>query len=273
MRRKIPDALIFAAAIAVATITSFARPALVNEKQSVPVFPGQNRLSLLWTNQGSERIDAEIKGRVFRESSALAMRLPIEVKGRLQLLPNQAALMQVSFEVPDFRTKSLLLIRWEDASQVIGKTELTVYSRDVLHELEMIVGEKGIGIAGVDERFKAAFRRADVRFEEFEEGAISAFAGAILILTECPNTAAIAAAKRGVVVICVVQPGEEDVFRPNFFAIRYGRGVVVLAQGDLLANFDTNPESQLRLVQICRMATKPGRPELPMILRKDSNED
>jgi hypothetical protein len=271
--RKIPMALFLAWMIGVGPIPSFAGPVLLNEKHRLPVFPGRNWFSLMWTNQGSERIDSEIKGRVFQESSQMAMLLPIEVKGRLQLLPNQTAFMPVSFEAPDLRTKSFFLIRWQDASQVIGTTELAVYSRDILHELETIAGEKGLGVAGSNDGFKAALRSANVRFEELDRGATSSFAGGILILTQCPNKAAIAAAKRGVVVICVVEREEEDVLRPNFFAVPYGHGLVVLVQRDLLENFDTNPESQLRFIQICRMATKPGRPELPMIPRKDSDED
>jgi len=38
-------------------------------------------------------------------------------------------------------------------------------------------------------------------------------------------------------------------------------------------NFAENAMSQLRLIEICRTATNPGRPGLPIIFSKDQNED
>jgi hypothetical protein len=261
------------AAFAFVEATASAKPALVEQKKPTAVFPGRNQLTLTWTNLDSEQFDAEITGKVFQESSKLAMPLPVEVKTRLQLLPNQTALAQVAVDVPELREKSSLLIRWQDASQVIGKTELTVYSRNMLHELETLAGDKGIGVESSDANFKAAFKNARVKFEDIDKAEIHSFDGRILIATDCPKKTALSIAKRGIVVISIVQPEANDPLKPNFFAIPNGRGVVVLVQGDFIENFDMNPESQLRLIQICRMATKPGHPELPVIFSKEQNEN
>src|SRR4051794_2278002 len=151
MRSKIPVLCSLVLAIAIADASSSAKPALVEEKRPRAVFPGHNQFTLTWTNQGAEQIDREIKGKVFQKSSKLAMALPIELKSRLQLLPNQAVLMPVSIDVPELRENASLLIQWHDGARVIGKTELAVHSRGILHELATIAGEKAIGIATSDE--------------------------------------------------------------------------------------------------------------------------
>src|ERR1041385_9126506 len=103
MRSKIPVLCSSVFVIAMAAVSSLAKPMLIEEKKPRAVFPGQNQLMLMWTNQGAEQIDHEIKGKVFQKSSKLAMPLPIELKSRLQLLPNQAALTPVSIDVPELR--------------------------------------------------------------------------------------------------------------------------------------------------------------------------
>ena len=150
MMRRFSVVLALGIGLTFAKITP-ARPVLLNGKQQIAMFPGSNRFTLAWTNQGSDRIDVEIKGRAFQETSALAIELPMEIKCRLQLLPNQAALMPVSANIPELRDKIVLLVRWEDGSQIIGKTEMTLYSRAFLHELELIAGDTGIGIGSTDQ--------------------------------------------------------------------------------------------------------------------------
>jgi hypothetical protein len=273
MRRKLSVVLILVTAITFTKMPTLARPALLPEKERIGVFPGPNRLKLAWTNQGLDRIDIEIKGRVFQESSTLAMELPIEIRGRLQLLPNQTAWMLLSAEIPDLRDKSLLLVRWEDGSRVLGKTELIVYSRDILHEFESMAGEKGLGVRSSDEEFKSAFAKAKVRFQDVADP--ERFDGQILITSDGSKGSFASLARRGIIVICVLAAAGADdhVLRPNFFAIPYGDGAVVFVRQEFIANFDTEARSQCRLVQICGMATQPGRPNLPVIFQKDFNEN
>jgi hypothetical protein len=270
--------VVFAQAI-IAPITSLGQPSIVAPEKLPAFFPGANSLTLIWTNRGPEQIEMEIKGAFFQTSSKLALRLPVEIVEKLRLLLNQAALMPIRIDVPEVRAKTLFVIRWQDVSaKALGKTELNVYPREMLRELETMAGDTALGIFNLDAKFETGFRKSKVKIERLEQDGIGGYAGKLLIAggeqaQDSSRETLIALARRGVVIVCIVAHNDDETLRPNFFARAYGTGVVVFVQEMFLDHFDTNPESQLRLVEICRMATKPGVPELPMIFQKTHNEN
>ena len=276
MKLKLATIIVVFAQAIIAPITTVGQLSIVAPKKLPALFPGANSLTPMWTNRGPEQVEMEIKGALFQAGSKLALQLPLEIVEKLRLLPNQAALMPINFEVPEVRAKTLFVIQWQDPSaKALGKTELKVYPSDLLRELELMAGDTALGIFNLDAKFETGFRNSKVKSERLEQDGIGGYAGKLLIAggeqaQDSSRETLIAVARRGAVVVCIVAHSDDEILRPNFSARAYGAGVVVFVQETFLDHFDTNPESQLRLVEICRMAMKPGTPELPMILQKNS---
>jgi hypothetical protein len=65
-------------------------------------------------------------------------------------------------------------------------------------------------------------------------------------------------ALKGAAVVWLIPPGSfRESFKPSFWILREGPGAIVLAQSALVANLSENPESQLTLVKLSRLATHP----------------
>jgi hypothetical protein len=250
----------------------FGQAALFPNQKLRGVFPGTNQFTLLWTNKGAERIDLDLIGKVFQTGGNIAIVLPIEIKTKLQLFPNQTALVPASLVAPDVRGKTKLLIQWQAASEVIGNTEVVVFPRDLLHELELLAGETPIAVVTSDETIKNAFKVAKAKFDALEKADAADYKGKLMIVKdaslsiEALRKTLAPVATRGAVVVCII-PSSDDTtpLRPTFFATEYGRSVMVFVQEQFVENFDINPESQSRLVEICKLAIKPDRRGLPMI--------
>jgi hypothetical protein len=275
MNLKLAIFILGFAAADVATVIGEA--ALVPSKIIASFFPGQNRLLLTWTNKSAVEITTEVDGTIFAASSKLAVPLPIHLKEKLRLLPNQAALMPVTIDLPEVRGKTLFVIRWQDsAKKPIGNTELHVYPRDILKQLG-----SSIGVISEDESFKNAFTKANLKFEEIQRDQLHDFRGQLLIVNGFPAATdaefkaeiELAAWRRIVVVWITPDMQQDSALQPNFFLTPFGSGAVVFVQNQFVESFAENAASQLRLVQICRAATSPGRPGLPIIFSKDQNED
>jgi hypothetical protein len=240
-------------------VTLLGQPSLVPDKQIPAMFPGENKLMLIWTNNGPDQIGVEIKANVFQAASDLALRLPIQIVKHLQLLPNQAALMPVSIDTPDVRTKTRLVVQWQQGAKIIGTNQVVIYPPDILRELEQISSDKPIGLASEDEGFSRAFMKAKINFESVQKEQIDSYTGNLLIVNNpafligAPKKALISAARRSVAVISIIgNTGENRVLQPNLFGARYGRVVVVFIRDNTLENFENNPESQMCLIDACR---------------------
>jgi hypothetical protein len=84
----------------------------------------------------------------------------------------------------------------------------------------------------------------------------------------------VSVARRGIAVVWITpNPQKHSVLQPNFFLKPYDSGAIVFVQQQFVENFAENATSQWRLIEICRAATKPGRPGLPIIFSKDQNEN
>lgn len=265
--RIIPFAL-----VALCIPVALGQAELVPNQKVRDVFAGPNELTLLWTNKGTEQINVELIGKVFQAGGNIAIVLPLEIKTKLQLFPNQTALVPASIVAPDVRGKTTLLVQWHAGSEVIGTTELTVFPRDILHELELLAGETPMAVVTCDDIFRNAFKIAKAKFHALERNDAGDYKGKLMIVKDASlsieslHTTLSPAAVRGATVVCILPDGDEKTpLRPTFFATQHGRGVIVFVQDQFIENFDINPESQSRLADICRLATKPGRTGLPII--------
>src|SRR5687768_346674 len=274
MNLKLAIFILGFAAADVATVVGEA--ALVPPKAIPSFFPGQNRLLLTWTNKSAVEITTEADGTIFAASSTLAVPLPIHLKEKLRLLPKQAALMPVTIDLPEVRGKTLFVIRWQDsAKKPIGNLDLNVYPRDILQQLG-----SSVGVISENESFKNAFTSANLKFEEIQPDQLHEFRRHLLIINGFSAAANAfkaeieAAARRGIVIVWITPDTKQDsAVQPNFFMTPFGSGAIVFVQEQFVQNFAENAASQLRVVEICRAATSPGRPGLPIIFSKDQNED
>lgn len=266
-RNIIPFAL-----VALCVPVVFGQAALVPNQKSPALFPGPNQFTMVWTNKGPEQIDIELVGKIFQFGGAIAVVLPLEIKTKLQLFPNQTALVPASFNAPEVRGKTTLLIQWHAASEIIGKTELVVFPRDFLHELELLAGETPLALVTSDETLKTAFKTAKTKFDALEKNELADYKGKVVIFKDpamrpdALNRTLIPVATRGATVVSIIPTADDNtVPRPAYFATPQGRGIIIFVQEQFIENFDSNPESQSRLVELFKMAAKPGRPGLPII--------
>jgi hypothetical protein len=264
-------------ALACAPIFGLSHLAVVEPANAPAIFPGKNQLAIAWTNCAAERVSVEVKGRWFQMSSALGMPLPLEVTQKIEIAPNQTALKPITIDAPEVRARSSFLIQWRDADdQGLGTTKMTVYPRDILRELESIAGGQPPGVVDGRGMFLRAFKAAKIEAHEMRPQETGGFRGKLLIVADADRSAStgslIAVAAQGAIVISIAPPlmDEKQPLRPNFYGRAHGKGMLIFVQESFLESFDTNAEAQLRLVEICRMAAKPGAPDFPMILSKGS---
>lgn len=246
-----------------------AQPSPVAPKSLPALFPGLHRLSLVWTNATAQAIDTSIKGQLFQTSSELALLLPNHIEGTLRLLPHQAAFVPVSVDAPAVQAKTRFLIAWEDATQNLGKTEFEVYPRDILRELQTIAGEQSAGLVTTNETFQQAFLKAAVQYRLINKDEMQTYDGKLLIVDDDSilKQTVLAAARRGVTVVTVTS-NDGEILTPSFSLTPCGRGVAIFVQRQFLENFDTNPESQLRLVKLCRMAKISAHKDFPALSKE-----
>jgi hypothetical protein len=53
--------------------------------------------------------------------------------------------------------------------------------------------------------------------------------------------------------------------QPSFYPVQIGKGVVVVAQGGMVANLASRPGAQTTLLRLAEKAVRPHPPELPEI--------
>jgi hypothetical protein len=254
-----------------------AQPELVSDAVPQCVFCGQSRnITSVWRNPGETIVGAEIRARIFQTSSATMVQLGETPWKKLRVLPQQTVLESAQLDFPVVKAETKFLVQWlENSNNVIGKTEVLVYPTNLLDELKLLVeeGEKYLGVLDPQKQLKPALTSSAVKFVDLEETALDDFPGKLAVVGPCssddPEWNGLAnriskLARNGTPVVWIQSPPKKrDNIQPSFYIVPQGRAVVVVVQPELVVDLQTNPQSQLNLIQFCKLALNPQPPTLP----------
>lgn len=248
---------------------------LLPDAQPLSVFGGATQIvNLHWHNSGNETVSVEIRTRIYQTSSATAVLVNDAAWKTLQALPEQTVLDTARLDFPAVKAETQFIVQWlEHTNRVIGTTEVWVYPTNLLAELKPMLGEATLGVLDPNDELKSLLKQNKVEFVDLGESALENFRGRLAILgpfrtkAQLPENIAPrvkAAATNGVAVLWLQPPpGPRDKLQPSYFTVMTGTNAVVVAQSSLVADLPNHPQSQLRLVQLCRQALHPEPAALP----------
>jgi hypothetical protein len=234
----------------------------------------EQRLTLVWRNATAKPLRTPISTRVYQASSATTAPVQVTFWKWLQIAPGQTILDSAIFEFPPVRGETPFLIQWiEGTNGVVGITEASVYPPDLLKELAALAGQKPIAVFDPAGELKPLLKKVNVPFSDIELSGFDNFEPILAVLGPFESKAQMreglagsvkAMARKGAAVVWLQPPpGPHDQLQPSYFSVPDGKGVIVVAQGLLVANLAEDPQSQLNLIHICRVALRPKPPRLP----------
>jgi hypothetical protein len=239
------------------------------------VFAGSNRpVPVTWENDGSTLATAEISMRLMQTSSATTTTIGQWPWKHLELQPGQTILEHAVLDFPEVTAETCFLIRWmEGTNRIFGTTEVRVCPTNLLSELRTLAGEKeGPGLLDPSSILKPLLKSTGVDFVDLENGGIQNSHGRLVIAGPFTDKVQMHAlherietiARKGSAVVWLQPPPEpRDMFKPSFYTVLVGTNAVVVAQTSLVASLATNPQAQLNLLQLCRVALNPEPLRLP----------
>jgi hypothetical protein len=248
---------------------------LLPDKEPQCVFAaGAQKISLVWQNAGEKSVDAEIRAQLFQAGSATAMSLGGKFWKQIEILPGQTVLETASVDFPAVNAQTKFLIQWlAGTNRVLGKTEVFVYPTNLLGELKPLLGEENVGVLDPNGELKPVLKQNRVEFLDLGEMALEDFSGKLAIIGPFQTRAQMREgmaqtiqriARKGTAVIWIQPPPKPtEEIKPSYFVVPEGKGVVVVVQPDLVADFSRNPISQLNLIHFCKLALNPSPPALP----------
>ena len=253
---------------------------LVPDAAPPMVFGGGARtIALRWRNSGSEITNAEIRARMFQTSSATAVSLGEMPWKNLSVLPGQTVLESARLEFPAVNAETKFFVRWMGGTNsILGKTEVLVFPTNLLGELKPLLDGEPLGLLDLGNELKPALKQCGVELVDFAETAMEDFSGKLAIIRPFQSKAQMrdglaeqikALAKKNVAVVCFLPPPEKrERLAPSFYSVAVGTNVVMVAQADLVFNLPENPQAQLNLIYLCKLALKPTAFSLPNLTQQ-----
>lgn len=254
-------------------------PGLVLLADATPqqVFGGGTRtVSTVWRNLGAQPVTASISSTIYQASSATAAPLQHVPWKTLEVLPAQTVLESAVLAFPAVRGQSHFLVQWvQGSNQVLGVTQVLVYPTNLLAQLKDLLDKAALGLYDPQKQLKPLLTAAGVPFSDLESTGVEHFTGPLAILgpfvsqTEVPRWlrgSIRTLARKGTGVVWILPLAHENgPMKPSFYAVVEGKGAVVVAQPALVSNLAENPESQLNLLELCRLVLNPEPPCLPLL--------
>ena len=248
---------------------------LVPDQEPLKLFGGARTIRVVWHNAGDKSVATEIRARLYQAGSATAVPLAETLWKHLQVLPQQTVLESARGDFPSVSAETKVVVRWlEDSNHVLGITEALVYPTNLLEELKPLLGDDQLGVLDPTDKLKPLLKQNHVEFLDLGEMSLEDFRGKLAVLgpfeskTQMRENFAQSVRKiasKGVAVVWVQPPPlPKDEIKPSYYTMPVS-GAVVVVMSDLIANFAENPQSQLNLVSICKLALKPKPPALPFL--------
>jgi len=249
---------------------------LLPDKESQCVFAGDARkITVVFRNPGSEPAKVDLRARLYQTATATAVLTSECPWKELQVLAGQTVVESAPLVFPLVKAETPFLVQWmEGTHRVIGKTEALVYPTNLLAELKPLADEnQPIGVFDPGNVLKPLLRAVGVEFEDLADSGIASFHGKLAIIGPFTSREQMPGdlterieklARKGIGVVWIQPPfGPHDKLKPSFYTVPSGTNVIVVAQSSLLANLAEQPQSQLRLLQLCRLALHPEPLALP----------
>jgi len=239
------------------------------------VFAGVGtEISVRFHNPGNGPATADLRTRLYQAGSAIAAPWDETPWKELTVLPGQTVLESAVLTFPRIKAETRFLVQWLDgASRVIGVTEVLVYPPDLLKDLGPLAGEEAIGAFDPQNRLKPLLKATAVDYQDAENTGLKAYSGKLVIVGPFHSQAQMreglsdhvkALALKGAGVVWIQPPPEKhQCLKPSFYSVLEGKGAVVVAQADLIANLADSPQAQLNLIQLARLALHPEPLRLP----------
>jgi len=258
--------LILAAVAGAMTGMAQAPLQIVTDDNPASVFGGATaQIRVTFANASGQDFDNLIRIRIFQAASATVVPVGDMTWKQLHVLSGQTVLESARLEFPAVKAKTKFLVRWlENTNRVIGTTEVEVYPTNLLAGQKPLLGEATMGVLDPNNELKPLLRQNGVKFVDLEQTALEDFSGSLAILgpfhskSQLPENAASRCkmmATHGTAVLWLRPPdASRDRLLPSYLFVTASTNSIVVADAKLVENLQENPESQLRLVELCRQA-------------------
>ena len=231
---------------------------------------GMREVGVRWHNGESNVVIAEIRARMWQASPALAMPVGEVAWKRLEVLPGQTVEETAALPFPAVRGKTRFIVEWVAETNVLGRTEAEVFPTNLLKELRPLLGEDKAGMLDPSGMLEPVFKQDGLETIDLGEMALVDFTGRLVIVGLFPKgemreglTRDIEQMARNGAGVVWIQPPRKGEMEPSYYEVLEGKGAVVVAQAELVADFGSNPESQRNLVELCKLAVRPHAFALP----------
>lgn len=272
---KLPGSWMTFAIIGFWPVAAFAQLQLVPDKEPQRVFAGEARpVATVWHNGGDLMFAGEIRARILQTSSATAVQVGEMPWKKLQVLPQQTVLESAQLDFLAVKAETKFLVQWlENTNRVIGTTEVLVYPTNLLAELRPLAGDQPVGIFDPQNRLKPLLKNLKLDFTDLENTDLKNFSGRLAIIGPFQSQAQMpdglanqikSLAKKGAAIVWLrPPPGKRDKLSPSFYSVTESTNAVVVVQPELVANLPENPQAQLNLIYLCKLALQPEPFRLP----------
>ena len=269
-------ALRLAAILLALPLASHAQLQLLSSNKPQHLFAGAaDRVVVTWHNSGNVPLDLPVCTRLFQASSSTVAPLSEVPWKRLRVLPGQTVLESAALSFPAVKAETRFVIQWLDGTNdVVGTMDVLVYPPDLLKDLKPLLGEEPLGVFDPLNHLKPLLKAAKVEVDDLEDAGLERYHGKLAIIgpfatkaqmrETLANRSVKALAAKGVAVVWIQPPPDQrSELKPSFYTVPEGRGAVVVAQAELVAELGERPQAQLNLIRLARLALQPQPLQLP----------
>jgi len=266
-------------ALLLCAVTSLASAQVqkVPDKEPQQVFAGEARqIAVTWRNITSEAARAELHTSLYQTTTATAVALGTSLWKKLEILPGQTLVESATLNFPLVKAETKFVIKWvEGTNKVLGTTEVLVYPTNLLSELKTLAGEDPLGIFDPSNQLKPLLESGGVEFSNLEDEGVENYRGKLVIVGPFQNKKQIrenlaeqlrALAAKGVAVVWLQPPPDKmDRLKPSFYTVPGDKGGVVVVQSALIEGLSDNPQAQLNLLYLSKLALHSEPLRLPFL--------
>lgn len=266
--------LIFFALAGSAPIMAYGQLELITNKEAQCVFAGNARnISVTFRNPDGNDFAGEIRTRIFQTSSATAILISEKPWKQIEVPVAETVLASAALNFPAVKAETKFLVQWLQNSNLIGTTEVFVYPTNLLSELKPLAGGEALGVFDPQNQLKPLLKNLKVMFADLENSDLENFSGKLAIVGPFESRAQMrgelanqiqSLAKKGTAIVWLQPPrARGEKLRPSFYSVAMNTNVVVVVQPELVASLPDNPQAQLSLIYLCKLALQPEPFQLP----------
>lgn len=246
---------------------------LIRNDQVQTVFGGRTEIvQLIWHNAGGLTENAQVSAKIVQASSATTVAVGETPGIVVRVLPGQTVIETAAILFPPVRAETRFLIQWvEETNRVLGVSDILVYPTNLLQELKPLSGNSEIGVFDPKNELKPLLQAESIDFIDLESTSLTEFQGKLAVLMLSVETQEkiwlqqikqVISKRVGVVYI---EPSHQHggPIRPTFYSVLGNQAALVIVQPQMLSGLSEDPQSQLNLIQFCRLARNPTLPALP----------